>query len=187
MRDYITEIYKALENFNCEKIGKIYFGVRDGNILVGKEDIVPICEMFTYEFQDTEPANDQLIIKITFHIIDSCGMEEGLQELVKGLMIIYDKSIENYGNKKLLGNTYEGLIDYIKEYINTFMASYDDEYMIALGRMIKTYASLSFKERLIELVENGLEDYEDEYIRKVRRITEDIVRKGKLLIESIKM
>jgi len=32
-----------------------------------------------------------------------------------------------------------------------------------------------------------LGDYEDEYLRKARRITEDIVRKGNILIENIKM
>ena len=44
--------------------------------------------MFTYEFQDTEPVNDQLIVKMTFHIIDRCGIEKGLHELVKGLVEI---------------------------------------------------------------------------------------------------
>lgn len=186
MRDYITKLYEALENYDCEQVGKIYFGVRDDNISVGEEDIVPLCKMFTYEFQETEPVNDQLIVKITFHIIDRCGMETGLQELVKGLMEIYDRSIANYGNKKLPGNTYEGLMDYIKEYVNTFIASYSDEDMVLLGELIKTNTSLSFKDRLLEIVEKDLGDYEDEYLRKVRRITEDIVRRGKLLIENIK-
>ena len=113
-------------------------------------------------------------------------MEIGLQELVKGLMEIYDKSIADYGNKKLPGNTYEGLMDYIKEYVNTFIASYSDEDMILLGKLIKTNTPLSFKDRLLEMVEKDLGYYEDEYQRKVRRITLDIVRKGKLLIENIR-
>ena len=186
MRDYITKLYEALENYDCEQVGKIYFGVRDGNISVGEEDIVPLCKMFTYEFQDTEPVNDQLIVKITFQIIDRCGIETGLQELVKGLMEIYDKSIANYGNKKLPGNTNEGLMDYIKGYVNTFIASYGDEDMVLLGKLIKTNTPLTFKDRLLEIVEEDLGDYEDEYLRKVRRITVDIVRRGKLLIENIK-
>lgn len=187
MRDYITKLYEALENFDCEQIGKIYFGVRDDNISVGEEDIVPLCKMFTYEFQDTEPVNDQLIVKMTFHIIDRCGKEKGLQELVKGLVEIYDKSIANYGNKKLPGNTYEGLMDYIKGYVNTLIASYNDTDMIMFGSLIKTNTPISFRDRLIEIVEKDLADYEDEYLRKVRRITADIVRKGKLLTENIKM
>jgi len=187
MRDYITELYEALENYDCEQIGRIFFGVRDGNISVGEEDIVPICRMFTYEFQDTEPANDQLIMKITFHIIDSCGMEKGLREFVKGLMEIYNKSIADYGNKKIPGNTYEGLWDYIREYVNMFMASYEDTEMILFGRLIRINASIGFKGRLIEMIEKDLGDYEDEYLRKSRQITEDIVRKGNILIENIKM
>ena len=186
MRDYLNKLYEALENYDCEQVGKIYFGVRDGNISVGVEDIVPLCKMFTYEFQDTDPVNVQLIVKITFQIIDRCGMEIGLQELVKGLMEIYDKSIANYGNKKLPGNTYEGLMDYIKEYVNTFIASYSDEDMVLLGKLIKTNTPLSFKDRLLEIVEEDLGDYEDEYLRKVRRITVDILRRGKLFIENIK-
>lgn len=186
MRDYITKLYEALENFDCEQVGEIYFEMRDGNLLVGEEDIVPMCKMFTYEFHDTEPVNEQLIVKMTFYIIDRCGMEIGLQELVKGLMEIYDKSIADYGNKKLPGNTYEGLMDYIKEYVNTFIASYSDEDMILLGKLIKTNTPLSFKDRLLEMVEKDLGYYEDEYQRKVRRITLDIARKGKLLIENIR-
>lgn len=187
MRDYIAMLYEALENYDCEQVGKIYFGVRDGNVSVGEEDIVPLCRMFTYEFEDTDPVNDQLIVKITFHIIDRCSKEKGLQELVKGLMEIFDKSTANYGNKKLPGNTYEGLMDYIKDYINTFIASYNDADMILFGRLIKANTSLAFKDRLIEIAEKDLGDYEDEYLRKYKRITADIVRKGKLLIENIKM
>lgn len=145
--------HEALENYDCEQIGKIYFGVRDDNILVGVEDIVPLCKMFTYEFEDTEPVNDQLIVKMTFHIIDRCGMEKGLQELVKGLMEIYDKSIANYGNKKLPGNTYEGFMDYIKDYVNSFIASYNETDMVMFGKLIKTNTSSAFTDRLIEIVE----------------------------------
>lgn len=186
MRDYITEIYEALENFDCEKIGKIYFGVRDGKISVGKDDIVPMCELFTYEFEDTDPVNDQLIVKITYHIIDVCEKEKCLEELVKGLIAIYNKSIISYGDRKIPGNTYEGLLDYIMEYINTFIASYNCDDVDKLGKIIGLYAPLDLKDRLIEIVENGIEDYENEYLREVRRITEDIVKKGKLLITSIK-
>ena len=186
MRDYITELYEALENFDCEKIGKIYFGVRDDKIPVGIEDIVPMCEMFTYEFQDTDPVNEQLIVKITYHIIDVCGKAKGLEELVKGLTVLYNKSIINYGTRKIPGNTYEGFLDYIMEYINTFIASYNNDDMITFGEIIRLHAPLDFKNRLIEIVENGIEDYENEYLRKVRGITEDIVRKGKLLIANIK-
>lgn len=186
MKDYISEIYEALEKFDCERIGKIYFGVRDGKISVSKEDIVPMCELFTYEFQDTDPVNDQLIIKITYHIIDECEKEKGLEELVKGLIAIYNKSIINYGDRKIPGNTYEGLLDYIMEYINMFMASYGYDEIEELGKMIGVYAPLDFKDRIVEIVEKGISDYENEYLREVRRITEDIVKKGKLLISSIK-
>ncbi len=187
MKDYITKLYEALENYDCEQIGRIYFGVRDGKISVGEEDIVPMCRMFTYELQDTEPTNDQLIMKITFHIIDNCGMEKGLQELVKGLMEIYDKSITSYGNKTISGNTYEGLMDYIREYVNMFIASYKDTDMILFGKLIRINASLGFKSRLIEMIEKDLGDYEDEYLRTAKQITEEIVRKGKILAENIKM
>lgn len=187
MRGYITELYEALENFDCEKVGKIYFGVRDGSVSVGKEDIVPLCKMFTYEFEDTEPINDQLIEKITFRIIDSCGREECLPELVKGLYSIYHHSLTNYGDRKLPGNTYEGLMDCILEYIKMFIATYSDEDMILLGEITKMQTSVDFRNRLIELAENDLENYEDEYLRSVMRITEDIVRKGKLLLDTIKI
>lgn len=39
-KDYIAEIYEALENFDSERIREIYFGVRDGKISVSSEDIV---------------------------------------------------------------------------------------------------------------------------------------------------
>ena len=42
MRDYITKLYEALENFDCEQVGEIYFEMRDGNLLVGEEDIVSL-------------------------------------------------------------------------------------------------------------------------------------------------
>lgn len=186
MRDFIIELYEALENFDCEKVGRIYFGIRDGNIITSKENIVPLCEMFTYEFQDTDTVNDQLIIKITFHIIDSCGKETGFQELLKGLIKIYNVSEANYGNKKRLGNTHEGLIDYIQQYINTFIASYEDADMIYFGELIKLHTSLAFKDSVIRFVEGSLKDYMDENLRKVKRITGDIVRKRNLLIENIK-
>ena len=185
MRDYIIEIYEALENFDCEKIGKIYFAVRDGKISVGKEDIVPLCELFTYEFKDTDPVNDQLIIKITYHIVDVCEKEKGLEELVKGLIAIYNKSIIKYGDRKISGNTYEGLLDYIMEYINTFIASYSYDETKMLGKIINLYVPLDLKSKLIEIVENGIKDYENDYLREARRITEDIVKKGKLLITYI--
>lgn len=186
MGDYIIELYEALENFDCEKVGRIYFGIRDGKIITSKENIVPLCEMFTYEFQDTDTVNDQLIIKITFHIIDKCGKETGFQELLKGLIKIYDVSKANYGNNKRPGNTHEGLIDYIQQYINTFIASYEDADMIQFGGLIKLHASLEFKDRVLGLVESGLKDYTDENLRKLKRITGDIVRKGSLLIKNIK-
>lgn len=185
MRDYIVKLYEALEKFDCEKIGKIYFGVRDGKISVGIEDIVLICELFTYEFQDTDPVNDQLIIKITYHIIDVCEKEKSLEELVKGLIIIYNKSIIKYGSKKIPGNTYEGLLDYIIEFINTFIASYNDYDMEIMGKIISLYAPADFKSRLIEMIEDGIEGYENEHLRKVRQISEDIVKKGKLLVTNI--
>lgn len=186
MRDYITKLYEALENYDSQQVGKIYFAMRDGNIAVGAEDIVPLCKMFTYEFQDTEPVDEQLIVKMTYYVIDKCGLEIGLQELVKGLMEIYDKSIANYGNKIVFGNKYEGLMDYIKGYVNTFIASYSDEDMILLGRLIRTNTSLSFKDRLVEIVAKDLGEYDDEELRKARRMTADIVRKGNLLIDNIK-
>lgn len=39
---------------------------------------------------------------------------------------------------------------------------------------------------ITELYE-ALENHEDEYLRSVMRITEDIVRKGKLLLDTIKI
>lgn len=185
MRDYITELYEALENFDCQKVGKIYFGVRDGNISVGREDIVPVCEMFTHEFKDTEPVNDQLIVEITFCVIDSCGKEEGFHELANGLLKLYNHSVTHYGNKKLPGQTAEGLLDYILEYIRMFIASYSDEDMALFGEIIKSQPSVDFRDRLMELVKNDLRDYDDEYRRSVRCITEDIVRKGKTLVEKM--
>lgn len=185
MRDYIIEIYEALEKFDCEKIGKIYFEIRDGKISIGKEDIVPLCELFTYEFEDTDPVNDQLIIKITYHIVDACEKEKGLEELVKGLIAIYNKSIIRYGDRKMPGSTYEGLLDYITEYINTFIASYSYEETEMLGKIINLYAPLDLKSKLIEIVETGIKDYENDYLREARQITEDIVRKGRLLITCI--
>lgn len=186
MKDYIAEIYEALENFDCERIGKIYFGVRDGKISVSKEDIVPLCELFLYEFQDTDPVNEQVIIDITYHIIDVCEKEKCLKELVKGLITIYNKSIIKYENSKIPGNTYEGLLDYILQYINTFLASYGYHEVEELGKIIGTCAPLDFKDRIVEMVEKSIADYEDERLRKLRRITEDIVKKGKLLISNIK-
>ena len=58
--------------------------------------------------------------------------------------------------------------------------------MILLGRLIRTNTSLSFKDRLVEIVAKDIGEYEDEYLREARRITADIVRKGNLLIENIK-
>lgn len=91
MKDYIAEIYEALEDFDSERIGEIYFGVRDGKISVSSEDIVPLCESFLCESEDTDPVDEQVIIEITYHIIDVCEKEKCLKELVKGLITIYNK------------------------------------------------------------------------------------------------
>lgn len=84
------------------------------------------------------------------------------------------------------GNTYEGLLDYILQYINTFLASYGYHEVEELGKIIGTCAPLDFKDRIVEMVEKSIADYEDERLRKWRRITEDIVKKGNLLISNIK-
>ena len=99
---------------------------------------------------------------------------------------IYDVSMADYGDRKQRGFTYEGLIDYIKYYINAFIAFYDDAHMILLGRMIKENGCSGFRERIVQIMAKDLECYEDDYSRKYKQITEDIVGKEKLLIASIK-
>ena len=48
IKEYIIDLYKALECFDCDQVMDIYYAVKNGDISVTAEDIVPMCKMFTY-------------------------------------------------------------------------------------------------------------------------------------------
>lgn len=162
----IKELYKSLKNTDFENFDKIYFSVRDGRCKFNVEEIVPLCELLTYDYDYIEPHQSLKIVNMTFLTIKRYEPKMSFIELVKGLKIIYNRS----SDKKQ-----EEMEEYIERYISSFLSEYKDEDISILGNIIKKDESKAFKEHIVAIVEESMEYYaEDDYVAKCTMLIECI-------------
>lgn len=179
MGKYISELYKSLEEVDFEKFDVIFESVSKGDVIFSLEDIVSLCKIFTYKFEDMEPHQEIKITKMTFMTIDRYGLNNGLKMLINGLDEIYKIGVVDTQIDELDYN-YE---DYMDEFIGMFVNSYKKEDMILFGQLISAYPSEKLKLKLLELLKKDLKEYGEQ---EQRYINKEYLKKGEILLENIK-
>lgn len=170
MENNIIKLYEALEEVDFEKFDEVYDGVKDDNIRLEQKDIVLLCSIFIHKWEYMEPHQIRKIVKMTFMTMDKYELESGLEELVKGLELIYKKSLLD--NEKNNGFTYE---DFMIEFLRMFINSYKEEDMILLGRVLSNSKSSDFKMKVIEISKKDMEEHNNR----------DYKIKGNILVNNI--
>lgn len=170
MENYIKRLHKALEEVNIDEFGDIVLEVDDSNIIQTEEDIKSLCELFTYNFEYMEPHIILDITRMIFSAIDKGSLEKGLENLVSGLVMIFEKSMED--NNLNMKKEYDS---YFYHIICMFVGNYDVDSMIMFGKVVNKIDSQDFKLKLLDILRSTLElNNEVEYIRNEGVLEENI-------------
>lgn len=90
MKEFIQQMYKAIQEEDVERFDDIEDDIKNENIKLALEDIVPLCNLSILDSEYIEYSQIIEIAKMTFGAIEQNNMEEGLQEFAIGLEGIYD-------------------------------------------------------------------------------------------------
>jgi len=164
MNEYIAvpQLYDTLENLDYDGFGDIYESISEGKYIFKMEDISLLCKLFTYNFEDIHPHQIRQIVKMTFLTVNEYDIYSALIELIKGLKMIYDKSVVEEANNKLRF-TYD---DFIYEYISMFINNYKSPEIELFGKLISNDKSKEFKTKITELIDKSMEFGENDYRAK---------------------
>ncbi len=173
MKDYLEDMYKAFQESDIEKFDDIVDDIRDNNIKLSLEDIVPLCRLNIMDSEEIEYSQILEIARITFWAIERNDMEKGLQELIIGLEEIYNKGQKDTWTN-WYGETCEG---FINRYISMAILRYKEEDMVLFGKLISKNTSIKFKSALLKILELIMINEDD---------IEEYLIKGKILKENIK-
>lgn len=168
MREIIKEIYQSMIDGDIEPYAEIATGVERGDIELLLEDIVPLCKVFTYNFEFMEFCQTVEIPDMIYEIIDNNAQKEGLKELIKGLEEIY----RNGPRGRELDLNYD---DYLETFLGIFMVNYEENDMIFFGQLISESKDRDFKCEILKQINICINKEENQ----------DLKSKGKLFMDNI--
>ena len=161
MRDIIKKLYQSIVEDIPDLYEEIFFGAQDKKIKLLLEDVFPLCQLSIYDSEFMQDSDILDIIKMVFWAIGN-HLEEGFQELVKGLEYIY-QNVNMNTRIYIKDMTVE---DYIHYYLISAIVRYEDDDFILLGKIISENPSIAFKEKIVEVLKKCIcyfkEDEENE-------------------------
>lgn len=167
----VQKLYEALECLDFDGFDNVYDSIYEGKCRFNIDEISLLCKLFTYNFEEIEPHQVRKIVKMTFLTIDEYNTVQGLEELIKGLKIIYNKGLIEDA-KNIIGFSYD---QFIYEYVSMFISSYSLLEINLFIELMYNDDSKEFKSKIMELIERSMEFGGDEY-----RV------KGKVFLEAMK-